>query len=423
MRTRLISLDVFRGLTIILMTIVNNPGDWGHVYSPLLHAEWHGCTPTDLVFPTFLFIVGVSVVLATPQKIFTAHSLQKILTRTLRIFCLGLFLSFFSKIQLFGLERLPLLGIRLVITAIIVAALFSDYDKSRQFYVAVTVFIVMMILAFGGFKDFETVRIPGVLQRIAVVYLIVSLLYLKTNWKTQAIFGVSVLLIYWALMTLVPVPGIGEPNFEKGTNLAAWLDNYLLRNHLWATSKTWDPEGILSSLPAIGTGIAGLLVGTLLTSQFSKDKKAMYLLIGAVSGIILGLIWNIVFPINKALWTSSYVLYAAGWASLCLVILYYIIDVLGVSAWTRFFVIFGVNPMVVFFFSGIIPRVLSGIKIAHPTDPAHESIGLQAYFYDFLLAPIFSDPINASLAYALIYLLLWFIILYILYRNKLVFKV
>ncbi|MCF0057593.1 acyltransferase family protein [Dyadobacter sp. CY356] len=423
MKTRLISLDVLRGLTIILMTIVNNPGDWGHVYSPLLHAEWHGCTPTDLVFPTFLFIVGVSVVLATPQKILNVNSFQKIITRTLRIFCLGMFLYFFSKIQAFGLEGLSLLGFRLILTAVIVVALFSDYDKKLQLFVALAVFVIMMVLAFAGFKDYETVRIPGVLQRIAIVYFIVSILYLKTNWKTQAIFGVIVLLTYWALMALVPVPGVGEPNFEKGTNLAAWLDNYLLPGHLWVTSKTWDPEGILSTLPAIGTGIAGLLAGTLLTSSFSKDKKALYLLIGAISGIVIGLIWNMVFPINKALWTSSYVVYAGGIASLCLVILYYIIDVLGISGWTKFFVIFGVNPMVVFFFSGIIPRVLSGIKVAYPNDPAHEPIGLQAYFYDFLLSPLFSDPINASLAYALAYLTLWFVILYILYKKKLVFKV
>lgn len=423
MKPRLISLDVLRGLTIILMTIVNNPGDWGHVYSPLLHAEWHGCTLTDLVFPTFLFIVGVSVVLATPSKNLTIHSLQKIITRTLRIFCLGLFLSFFSKINAFGLEGLPLLGLRLVITAIVVVALFRDYDRKLQFYVAVIVFLTMMILAFGGFTDYETVRIPGVLQRIAVVYFIVSLLYLKTTWKTQAIIGVVVLLAYWAFMTLIPVPGIGAPNFEKGTNLAAWLDHYLLPGHLWATSKTWDPEGILSTLPAIGTGIAGLLVGTLLTNSFSKDKKALYLFIAALSAIVAGQLWNIVFPINKALWTSSYVLYAAGLSSLCLVVLYYVIDVLGISGWTKFFVIFGVNPMVVFFFSGIIPRVLSSIKVAYPNNPAHEPIGLQAYFYEFQLSPLFSNPINASLAYALIYLTLWFVVLYILYRNKLVFKV
>jgi len=423
MKSRLISLDVLRGLTIILMTIVNNPGDWGHVYSPLLHAEWHGCTPTDLVFPTFLFIVGVSVVLATSNKTLNINAIQKILIRTLRIFCLGLFLSFFSKIQVFGLEGLPLLGVRLIITAIIVALLFRDYDRRLQFYSAVSIFTIMMLLAFGGFAHYENVRIPGVLQRIAIVYLIVSLLYLKTNWKTQAVFCLIVLLVYWALMTLIPIPGIGGPNFEKGTNLAAWLDNYLLPGHLWATSKTWDPEGILSTLPAISTGIAGLLVGTLLTNHLSKDKKALYLLIGSVFAVVLGLLWNIVFPINKSLWTSSYVLYAAGIASACLVVLYYIIDVLGISGWTKFFVIFGVNPMVVFFFSGIIPRVLSSILIDNPGGPGHDPISLQTYFYQFILSPLFSNPVNASLAYALTYLTLWYVILYILYRKKLVFRV
>ena len=150
MKPRLISLDVLRGLTIILMTIVNNPGDWGNVYAPLLHAEWHGCTPTDLVFPTFLFIVGVSVVLAAPQKSFYPGTIQKILTRTLRIFCLGLFLSFFSKIHLFNLEGLSLLGVRLVITVFVVVMLFANYNRRLQFYVALFFFIGMMVLAFGS---------------------------------------------------------------------------------------------------------------------------------------------------------------------------------------------------------------------------------------------------------------------------------
>lgn len=422
-KSRLISLDVLRGLTIILMTIVNNPGDWGNVYAPLLHAEWHGCTPTDLVFPTFLFIVGVSVVLAAPQKSFGAGSVQKILTRTLRIFCLGLFLSFFSRIHLFELEGLSLLGARLIITVFVVVALFANYNRKLQFYVALFFFTGMMVLAFGGFEDFKNVRIPGVLQRIAVVYLIVSLLYLRTAWITQAIIGIFVLLLYWGLMTLIPVPRVGEANLAKGTNLAAWLDNYLLPGHLWITSKTWDPEGILSTLPAIGTGIAGLLTGTLLTANLSKNQKAGYLLAGAFFGIIMGFIWGLFFPVNKALWTSSYVLYAAGWALACLAILYYIIDVKGFSGWTSFFVIFGVNPIFIFFFSGIIPRILSGIKIAYPNDPEHEKIGLQTYLYEFQITPHFSDPRNASLAYALIYLLFWFIILYILYRNKIIFKV
>lgn len=423
MKNRLVSLDVLRGLTIILMTIVNNPGDWATIYPPLRHAEWHGCTPTDLVFPTFLFIVGVSVVLAMPVKRWDTLTLQKIITRTLRIFCLGWFLSFFGKIQLFGLEGIPLLLTRLVITAIVVVALFSDYRPKLQFWVAWAVFGIMILLAYGGFEDFQDVRIPGVLQRIAVVYLIVSLLYLRTSWVTQTVTGGVLLLIYWLVMSWVPVPEVGEANLEKGTNLAAWLDNLLLNGHLWAAAKTWDPEGILSTLPAIGTGIAGLLTGTWLVSSASKERKAMGLLAGAIAGIVIGLLWNVVFPINKALWTSSYVLYAAGIALLVLAILYYIIDVKGFKGWTEFFVIFGINPMVVFFFSGIIPRTMSAIQIRGGEDVAAEPLGLQQYLYHYHILPNFSEPMDASLVYALGYLTFWFVLLYILYRNKLVFKV
>lgn len=422
MKNRLLSLDVLRGLTIMLMTIVNNPGDWGHVYAPFLHAEWHGCTPTDLVFPTFLFIVGITTVLATPQKIVTDATIQKILTRFLRIFLLGLFLNFFSKIHIFGLEGIALLLARLVITAGVVVALFSDYDRKKQLYVALGIFLLMMILAFGGFEDYKNVRIPGVLQRIGIVYLVVSLLYLSTTLRTQIVVGLVLLLAYWAIMTLIPVPGVGPANVEKATNIAAWLDYLLLPDHLWASAKTWDPEGILSTLPAVGTGIAGLLTGALLTSALSSRKKGLYLLAAGVAGIILGLLWNEVFPINKALWTSSYVFYAAGIALVILAMLYYIIDYKEWQGWLMPFLVFGVNPMVVFFFSGIIPRTLSSIQVPHPVD-AGETVGLQSYLYNFQIAPHFANPKSASMAGALIYLAIWFVILYVFYRKKLIFKV
>jgi|AntAceMinimDraft_11_1070367.scaffolds.fasta_scaffold47220_1 predicted acyltransferase len=422
MKNRLLSLDVLRGLTIMLMTIVNNPGDWGNIFTPFLHAEWHGCTPTDLVFPTFLFIVGITTVLATPKKIVTDAAIQKILTRFLRIFLLGLFLNFFSKIHVFGLEGVALLLARLTITASVVVALFSDYDQKRQLYVATGVFVLMMILAFGGFEDYKNVRIPGVLQRIGVVYLVVSLLYLTTTLRTQIIVGLVLPLAYWAMMTLIPVPGVGPANVEKATNIAAWFDYLLLPDHLWASAKTWDPEGILSTIPAIGTGIAGLLTGALLTGTLSTQKKGLYLLLAGVAGILLGLLWNEVFPINKALWTSSYVLYAAGIALVVLALLYFIIDYKEWKGWIIPFLVFGVNPMVVFFFSGIIPRVLSGIRVAHPVNPA-ETIGLQNYLYDFQIAPYFVDPKSASIAGALTYLTIWFVILYVFYRKKLIFKV
>ncbi|MCF0072110.1 DUF5009 domain-containing protein [Dyadobacter sp. CY261] len=423
MKQRLISLDVLRGLTMILMTIVNNPGDWGHVYPPLLHAEWHGCTPTDLVFPTFLLIVGISVVLATPLKTLNGPALQRIVTRTLRIFCLGMFSGFFVRIHLFGLEGNALLAARLVVTAIVVVALFSEYDRKWQFITATGIFVLMIGLAFSGIEPFDTVRIPGVLQRIAVVYLIASLLYLKTGWRTQAILGTVLLVAYWGIMTLIPVPGVGEANLERGTNLAAWLDNLLLPGHLWATSKTWDPEGILSTLPAIGTGIIGLLIGTLLKSDvLSKLEKVKYMLLGGLAGVVIGWLWSLSFPLNKALWTSSFVLHAGGWALFFLAIFYYIIDLKGYSKWTAFFVIFGVNPMVVFFFTGMIFRILNAVKVENPAGGS-EKMNLVPYFYQYQLTPLFADPRMASLAQALLLVLLWFVILWILYRKKLVFKV
>jgi predicted acyltransferase len=331
--------------------------------------------------------------------------------------------EFLWKNSVLGLEGIPLLLIRLVITAIVVVALFSDYNPRLQFGVALAIFCAMVLLAYGGFQDYQDVRIPGVLQRIAVVYLIVSLLYLRTSWVTQAITGGVLLILYWIVMTWIPVPGIGEANLEKGINLAAWLDNLLLNGHLWGAAKTWDPEGILSTLPAIGTGIAGLLTGTWLVSSVPKERKALGLLVGAIAGIAIGLIWNTVFPINKALWTSSYVLYAAGIALLVLALLYYIVDVKGYKGWTELFVIFGINPMVVFFFSGIIPRTMSAIQIRGGEDVSAESVGLQQYLYQYHIVPNFAEPMDASLVYALGYLVFWFVILYILYRNKLVFKV
>nr|WP_299420640.1 heparan-alpha-glucosaminide N-acetyltransferase domain-containing protein [uncultured Emticicia sp.] len=423
MKERLTSLDVFRGMTIMLMTIVNNPGDWGHIYAPLEHAEWHGCTPTDLVFPFFLFIVGISTVLSTNVKKFDKSVLEKIITRALRIFLLGLSLNFFSKIHLGSLEGIPLMFVRLIFTAIVTVLLLGEYDRKKQFYIAVGLFVLMILLCFGGFEDFASVRIPGVLQRIAVVYLIVSIIFVRTNTSVQIIICLACLLGYWALMALVDVPNVGAANFEKGTNLAAWLDNYLLPGHLWVTSKTWDPEGILSTIPAIGTGLAGVFTGKLLTNDFPKNKKAIYLLSAGVVSLMIGIFWSDVFPINKALWTSSYVCYAAGIALMILGALYFVIDVLEFDIWIKPFVIFGVNPMLVFFFSGIIPRVLNMIKIAQPGNLENPEAGLVAWLYSHLITPFFTEPKNASLAGALTYLVIWFIILVLFDRKKIIIKV
>ena len=421
-KERLTSLDVFRGFTILLMTIVNNPGSWDSIYPPLEHAEWNGCTPTDLVFPFFVFIMGTAIPFAMPVKHFDSGVFNKILVRSLRIFCLGLSLNYFSRIHLFDLEGIPLLLLRLVITFAVAYALLGNFTLKVKTYLVFGIFALLLFLAYSKLEAFEDVRIPGVLQRIGIVYFFASLLYLKTSLKTQLLVVASLLIGYWLIMAFIPVPGFGPANFEKGTNLAAWLDNTVLNGHLWSFSKTWDPEGILSTLPAIGTGIIGMYIGQLLNLPVAKTEIIKKLAISGIVLLILGLIWNTFFPINKSLWTSSYVLYTAGIATICLTLLYYIIDVAHYKKWTKLFLIWGVNPMIVFYFSGIIPRVLSSIKVQNP-EIGGEEIGLQTLIYKFKIAPCFENPLNASLAYALSCAVFWSFILWILYKRKLIFKV
>jgi predicted acyltransferase len=421
-RERLISLDVFRGLTILLMTIVNNPGDWGNVFPPLLHSEWHGCTPTDLVFPFFVFIMGVAVPLAMPTKTWDETTFNKIFVRSLRMFCLGIFFNFFAKIQLFGLDGISLLIGRLVITIAVGYALMGNFSSKIKNILAISILIIYLLLAYGGFEAYQDVRLPGVLQRIAIVYFVVSILYLKTTQKTQIITGIVLLLGYWAIMTLIPVPGIGAANLEKGTNLASWVDSILLNGHMYSETITWDPEGILSTIPSIVNGIIGLLIGQILLTEIGKKEKAQKMLLIGVVLIIAGLLWNSVFPINKSLWTSSYVLYTTGLATTFLSILYYVIDIADYKKGFKLFLIWGVNPMIVFFTSEIIPQALVMIEFQSPHNP-EEKINLLNYLYSFGIAPFFSNPMAASLAGALVYVAIWTFILWIFYKNKLIFKV
>ncbi len=421
-RERLISLDVFRGLTILLMTIVNNPGDWGNVYPPLLHADWNGCTPTDLVFPFFIFIMGVAVPLAMPDKFYDGSTFNKILVRSLRMLCLGIFFNFFGKIQLFGLEGIPLLIGRLAITIAVGYALMGNFSSKIKNILAFSILFISFFLAYSGIEAYSNVRLPGVLQRIAIVYFVVSLLYLKTSQRTQIITGVVLLLGYWAIMTLIPVPGIGEANLEKGTNLASWVDSVLLKGHMYRGTITWDPEGILSTIPSIVNGIIGLLIGQVLQANTIKIQKAQKMGIIGTILIFFGLIWDTVFPINKSLWTSSYVLYTTGLATVFLTILYYIIDISNYKKGFKPFLIWGVNPMIVFFTSQIIPQALIMIEFQNPHNPS-EKINLLNYLYSFGIAPFFSNPMTASLAGALTYVCIWTFILWIFYRNKLIFKV
>ena len=364
---RLVSLDAFRGITVAGMILVNNPGTWGAIYDPLEHAAWDGWTPTDFVFPFFLFIVGVSITLALSRRAESTGSKRdlyvKIARRSLLIFVLGLFLAGFPFFQL------------------------------------------------------STIRIPGVLQRIAVCYFFASLIFLKTNWRTQAIIGAALLLVYWMLMALVPVPGFGAGDLSMEGNLAAYLDRMILGAHKW--KPLYDPEGILSTIPAVVTTLCGVLTGHLLRSRQTASEKVAAMFVAGAAGVVVGWAWHFWFPINKALWTSSYVVFTAGLALQLLALCYWLIDIQGVRRWATPFVIFGTNALAVFFLSGLFARGLGLIKL---TGADGKPVALQtAIFRNFYLS--WASPINASLAYAICFVLLWLGLMTILYRRKIFIKV
>ena len=364
---RLLSLDVFRGLTVAGMILVNNPGSWGHIYGPLRHAEWHGWTPTDLIFPFFLFIVGVSITLALSRRAGAGGPARglylKIARRALVIFGLGLVLSGFP------------------------------------------------------FFDLSTIRIPGVLQRIAVCYFFAAVVFLLTTWRAQVALTAALLLGYWALMTLVPAPGYAAGDLSLEGNLAAYVDRTLLAGHTW--KPLYDPEGILSTIPAVATTLCGVLAGRLLSSAAAPAEKCSALFAAGAGLAVAGWAWGFWFPINKPLWTSSYVLLTAGLALQLLAACYWAVDIHGRRRWAWPFVVFGTNALAVFFLSGIFARLLSLIKL---TGADGKQVSLQRTAYEGLFAS-WASPVNASLAYALCFVLLWLGLMSILYRRRIFIKV
>ncbi|WP_367390548.1 acyltransferase family protein [Lewinella sp. LCG006] len=366
---RLLSLDIFRGITIAGMILVNNPGSWEEVYAPLLHADWHGVTPTDWIFPFFIFIVGVAIAYAVgKRKEQGDHKtlVRKIIKRTLIIFGIGLFLNGFPYFNL------------------------------------------------------GTIRIPGVLQRIALVYGATSMLFLYLDPRQLFWVGVGCLLGYWALMTLVPVPGVGTPNLEPSTNLGAWLDRTIMNGHLWSQSKTWDPEGLLSTLPAIGTGISGVLAGLWLRKPSDGYEKAAGLLAVGVILLSLACVWDLVFPINKKIWTSSYVLYTSGAALLFLGAVYWLVDLKGYKGWTKPFVVYGTNALFVFVMSGIVAKLLYTIKW---TNAAGETITAKTWLWESVYEPAFASVKFASFAFAMTNVLFFLALSWVLYAKKIFIKV
>lgn len=407
MSKRIASIDVFRGMTMVLMTIVNNPGDWGHIYAPLRHAKWHGCTPTDLVFPFFIFIMGVALSVAhRPLSGLSRAAVTNISARSLRIFLLGLTLSLYSWINPFDSSGLMQVLIRVFAMGCLGFLLLYEFSAERKLWIAIGILLFILFLAFGV-DDFSKLRIPGVLQRIGIVYFVIAILYRVCDLRVMMGIGAALLVIYYILMMYVPVPGVGPANLNPETNLAAWIDNALLPGHLWSQTKVWDPEGILSTLPAIATGLAGVLVGHLL-----KQKDIRYMLITGVVMILGGLLWGLHFPINKALWTSSYVLYTGG---VGIVILALLERYRLPSRMTHFFTTWGMNAIFVFFLSGIIPRVLRQIKVGEES--------LSTVLYRSIYTDHISDQYLSSLAWALGYVVFWSLVLYVMRRRGWYIKV
>jgi predicted acyltransferase len=418
---RLISLDILRGITILVMVIVNNPGNWNAVYPALLHAEWHGCKLADFVFPFFIFIVGMSIPLANPTKEKSIKNSTKFLVRGLRIICLGLFLNYFNTISVFSLEGVPLILFRAVLTLVVGFTLMGNYNYEIKKYSSFILFGCFMFLAFDT-DQFQEVRIMGVLQRIGIVYFFASLAYTFTSTRVQLVIALVILLGYWAIMSWIPVPGFGNPNFEMGTNLAAWVDQIILKNHVYVGTKPWDPEGVLSTLPAIAQGIIGCLIGYLVLNTLNKIEMMKKLNLIGVVLILFSSIIAIYFPINKSIWTSSFVLYTSGIAILLFTLLFYIVDFKKIVNKSNLLIMWGVNPMIVFFLSGIIPRTLAMIQIEKPNTMG-EKISIQKYGYIYAIEPYFTNPMTASFVHALLFILLFQILLYFLYRNNTIIKV
>ncbi len=347
------------------MILVNNPGSWSYVYPPLRHAEWDGWTPTDLIFPFFLFIVGVSLVVS------------------------------FSRRELAGATPRELLRKALLRGTLIVV-------------------VGLLLSGFPGY-DFATIRIPGVLQRIGVVYALTALIFLGFGVRARRWVAAGLLFGYWLVLTQLPVPGGGVGDLSATGNLGAWLDRLLLGGHLW--TPAFDPEGLLSTLPAVATCLLGTFAGErLLADRPAADRTVGLLLTGAVL-VVAGLVWNVWFPINKGLWSSSYVLFTAGIACQALAACYWVIDVEGRDRWARPAYVFGTNALFAFVLSGLLARCLSLWKLATAAGP----VPAPRWLFEQGFAPGLG-PMAGSLAYALTNVVVIFLLTAPLYRHRIFIK-
>jgi predicted acyltransferase len=355
------------------MILVNTPGDWGNVYASLLHAEWHGWTPTDLVFPFFLFAVGVAIPFAFARRLEAAGGelgslYRQIVRRTLILLALGLLLNWF-----------PFIG-----------------------------------------QDWSTARLPGVLQRIAVVYLCASLAFLHLRARGRLILSGGLLAGYWAALELVPVPGFGAGDIGPAGNLAGWIDAALLGDHVWRHAPgPADPEGILSTVPAVVSALAGIFVGEWLRSGREARDKLIGLFVWGNLLLAAGLALAGWMPLNKNLWTSTYVLFTSGFALVVLAVAFTFIDLWGRDGWARPFEIFGMNSIVAYVGSGLMATLLELIRWQ---GAGGEAVTLKSWLYGGLLAS-WLPPKFASLAWALGFVAVWLAFAWVLYRRKIFIKI
>jgi len=374
---RLLSLDFLRGLTIAFMILVNNNGDEVRAYWPLKHAAWNGFTPTDLVFPTFLFLVGISTVFSTASRLAQGATKQSlflhVVRRSIILFLLGLVVNSFP------------------------------------------------------FFHLSTMRFYGVLPRIAICYLIVASLYLiSPGWRGKAALAVAALAGYWILMRFVPVPGYGVPGhdiplLDRDANLTAWLDRHIFTaSHLY--ERTRDPEGLLSTIPALATALLGLLTGIWLRTQRTLGQKISGIAIAGLTGILLGGLWNLTFPINKKLWTSSYVLFAGGLSLLLLALSLTIVDLPARNAGKQDrsrllkpFFIFGTNAIAAYVFSELLAAAIVSIHL-------NSGLNLQQYFYQSILRAV-PNIAFASLLYSLLFVVVCWLFVAVLYRRRIFLKI
>ena len=375
---RLLSLDAFRGLSMFAMLLVDYPGDWDNKYLPLIHADWNGFKLADLIFPSFIFIVGLAITFALAKHKERGDSHNSIM-----------------KLVLKRAVILILLGL--------ISNAFLD---SEPIY------------------DWHTLRLMGVLQRIAIVYVTCSFLYLKVNIKTLAWISGGILLAYWAIITLIPVPGFGLPDInihprDSIANLAAWLDFNILGSHIAEWNKPFDNEGILSTLPAIVSGIIGMLVGHFIKSKNEPATKTAWLFITGGILLIIGYIWNLWLPINKLLWSSSFVLYSAGWSIIIFAAFYWIIDVQDYTKWSKPLQIFGRNAILVFTAALCFQGAYWRIQI--PFEGNETAFRWALYMKVF--RPLLDDPLKASLLYTFSVILFWYGVSVFLDKKKIYLRV